>query len=66
MADRTGGGRLKLGPAGEKGEDDRAIDKSESSCRKIFWEIVRALIDPPNHHLNLIYLVLWVRAEENT
>ena len=66
MADRTGGGRLNRGPAGENGEDDRAIDQSESSYREIFWEIVRALIDPPNHNLILIYLVLWVRAEENT
>ena len=66
MADRTGGGRLKRGPAGEKGEEDRAINQSESSYREIIWEIVRTLIDPPNHHLTLIYLELWVRAEENT
>ena len=66
MADRTGGGRLKRGPAGEKGEEDRAINQSESSYREIIWEIVRTLIDPPNHYLTLIYLELWVRAEENT
>ena len=66
VAGRTGGGRLKREPAGEKGDEDRAINQSETSYREIVWEIVRTLIDPPNHHLLLIYLVLWVRAEENT
>jgi len=46
--------------------EDRAINQSESSYREIIWEIVRTLIDPPNHYLTLIYLELWVRAEENT
>ena len=66
VADRTGGGRLKREPAGEKGDEDRATNQSETSYREIVWEIVRTVIDPPNHHLLLIYLVLWVRAEENT